>query len=531
MNITLVFFIYGLAFFVMGVTLLLESGRSPLLAEAGVMLPLAIFGLAHGAHEWMEMFLDRSDLLVFQHPAQFGWLRVALLIFSFTALAVFGLRMFHPLQKVSASQKAGWGAALGLYVLLVVLTGQFFSGSYANWLYVDNMVRYLLAFPASLLAAWALWHQASIYQRQDREKLALSFRWTALGFLVYAFTQIIVSPLDFYPANSLNTVSFTLVTGLPIQVIRAACAVVVTFSLIRAIQIVEVERQQQLLNIQVARLEALEQVQKDLVEREALRQELLRHIVIAQEDERARIARELHDEAAQLLTAFSLHLGALRDGSPRSPKIKAQVNQLQNLTRQMSQAIFRLVHDLRPAQLDDLGLVAALQYLVDETRNRFGLETRLQIKGARQRLDPLIETVFFRVAQEALNNVARHAGVKEADLLLSFSGQSVTMTISDRGVGFNPDEKRSPPRGWGLAGMRERAESVGGTLSLQSMPGKGTEVELQVPSSNENLDPIVDQNTEEILMKVPVSLSEQVQKINQMEELNGYHSPDVGRRP
>jgi signal transduction histidine kinase len=312
-------------------------------------------------------------------------------------------------------------------------------------------------------------------------------RWAGWAFVLYAFTQAVVPPVDAFPANVLNTATFHSLTGIPIQLVRAFCAVVITISLLRAIQATEAERQQQMLAAQKARLDALEQVQQEMIKRQALRQELLRQTVIAQEEERARVARELHDETAQILTAFSLHLAALRDAVPEDSKADQEIDRLQGLSRKMSQGIYNLVRNLRPAQLDDLGLMAALQYLVGEARERMGLEVQLDVEGERYRLDSLAETVFFRVAQEALTNVARHAGTGEAHLQLAFSPQQVTLRVSDKGVGFIIPEETSMPPGWGLVGMRERVESVGGKLNLRSAPGKGTVVEVTIPVKSSNI--------------------------------------------
>jgi signal transduction histidine kinase len=306
-------------------------------------------------------------------------------------------------------------------------------------------------------------------------------RWAAAGFGVYALTQAFVPPLDFFPARLVNVQLFESVAHFPIQALRAVLAVGITLALMRAVQAVEVERQKQYQAAQQARIEALEQVKRDIIEREAMRRELLRHTVLAQEEERGRIARELHDETAQELTAFSLHLAALRDALPRSPEMSERMARLQALTQQMSNGIYRLVHDLRPAQLDDLGLVPALHYLAEEQCRQTGLQVDVQVHGLRQRLDPLVETVLFRVAQEALANATRYAHVQSASLLLVFGPEQVRLWVRDEGVGFDPLERRTPPHGWGLAGMRERAESAGGQMRLQSAPGGGTTVEVLIP--------------------------------------------------
>jgi signal transduction histidine kinase len=256
--------------------------------------------------------------------------------------------------------------------------------------------------------------------------------------------------------------------------------VLITLSLLRATQMVEKERQQQLLNAQQARLEALERIQEELTKRETLRRELLRHTVRAQEEERTRIARELHDETSQVLTAFSLDLATLQTLVCDRSEVKTIIDRLQNLSKQMSQGLYRLVHNLRPAQLDDLGLISALEYLKDDSILA-GLDVSIETQGNARRLDPVVETVLFRVAQETLHNVIRHAKVRQARILLVFLPQDITLKIEDSGIGFNPVQSFAPPRGWGLAGMRERVESVGGQLCIESEPGMGTIVEVAVP--------------------------------------------------
>ena len=311
--------------------------------------------------------------------------------------------------------------------------------------------------------------------------------------------------MDVFPGNALNTTYFVGIVGVPIQVVRAGLAVLITISLLSGIQAAEVERQKQLLAAQQARVDALEQVRLELTKRETMRQELLRHIVIAQEDERARIARELHDETAQILTAFSFHLAALRNAAPRNPKITDQLQYLQSLSRQMSEGIYRLVRDLRPAQLDDLGLVAALQYLVEEARHRLELNVDFRISGERRRLDALVETVLFRVAQEAITNVARHAGVFDAQLDLEFKENQLILQVTDQGTGFDAQSYPTLGLGWGVAGMYERAKSIGGHLVVTSQLGAGTSVKIVVPiaekntETNETLHPMME--PEEVLWR------------------------------
>jgi signal transduction histidine kinase len=478
-DLVLVFFVYGLAFFSMGIALTLETGRSPLLAERQILRPLAIFGLLHGIHEWIEIIFLQGVWLGLPFPDQLSWLRVIWLAISFVPLVVFGLLVLRSQQRPATYYFFAIAALLVLFLALIVTNLLIYPEQGAGR--VDALARYFLAVPGGLLACQALLARARQVKMENRAILARHFRWAAAGFGVYGLTQTFVSPLDMFPANLINAGLFLDLVGFPVQVVRAGMAVLVTTALIRATQVVETERQAQLVAVQQSRLEALEQVQRELVERETMRRELLRHTVIAQEEERARIARELHDETSQALTAFTLNLATLRQSVPRRTEVTALVDRLQSLSQQMSQGIYRMVHDLRPAQLDDLGLVPALQYLADETRQRLGLEVSIEVIGPRQRLDPLVETVIFRVAQEALANVRRHAGTNRATLQLSICPEQVILRVCDAGTGFDPQVVFSPPHGWGLAGMQERAESLGGRFQLTSKPGAGTTIEIQVP--------------------------------------------------
>ena len=146
-----------------------------------------------------------------------------------------------------------------------------------------------------------------------------------------------------------------------------------------------------------------------------------------------------------------------------------------------------MVYDLRPAHLDDLGLLSALQFLADKDGPQLGLQIEFKTDGEPRRIDSLAETVLFRVAQESITNIARHAKSKYALVCLSYLSQEVKLKVSDEGIGFDPEEKFAAPRGWGLAGMKERVESVGAALRIDSAPGRGTTIEARVPLNNKEL--------------------------------------------
>lgn len=473
----IVFFIYGLAFFGMGLAMAMEAGRSSAIAEGRVLRPLAGFGLIHGTHEWLESYILQAQSVGAQLPLWLPWSRLGLLIASFSSLLAFAWQALRLVARPLRRNHKIMLVLLAAYLLFIPVSAIFTTRPHQDtWInLLDGLGRYLLAAPASALAAMGL-RARGLQMRQTSQTISLNLNVAALAFGVYALTQLFVHPLSMFPANRVNEETFFGLIGFPIQGVRTIMAAAITVSLLRAVQAAEKIRQHEVFAAQQERLEALEQ-------RESLRRELLRHIVHAQEDERARIARELHDETAQTLSAFTLELATLRDSKLRRSDLKRTVERLQALSQDMSQGLYRLVRDLRPAQLDDLGLVPALRSLCEEKRGKYNLRLDLEVAGAPQRLDPLTETVLYRVAQEALKNLAIHSGVLEGRVEIIYSEENVILRVSDRGRGFDPSQTFRPPHGWGLAGMRERVESVGGALRILSAPGAGTTIEACVPTN------------------------------------------------
>ncbi len=473
------YFFYGLSFFAMGLAVLLETGRSPALAEARSLRFLAAFGLLHGTHEWLESYLLQAESTGTHIASWVAWFRLALLVSSFAALLSYAYLTLQLSSMKTRGDRFFHFGRLAIYeALMILVVSLTYRDRPIEWFFIiDAMARYLLAVPAAALAGLALYTQARRYGSEGRSALMKPMTIAAASFGLYTLGQFFVRSLNAFPAMYLSQEAFLAATGIPIQIVRTVAAIMITIGLIRAIQIVEQERQAELAAANRARLEALE-------ERDALRRDLLQHIVRSQEDERARISRELHDEIAQLLSGFSLELAALRT-TTRKADISRMVDHLQGLNRQMSQSLYRLVRDLRPANLDDLGLVPALGSLAAQDCQPRGLTVDFNVTGHQRRLNPLVETVLFRVAQEALNNVCRHAGVNEARIDLAYECDHVVIRIADQGAGFDPTESFRPPRGWGLAGMRERVESLSGELRLRSALGKGTTVEVMLPLSDE----------------------------------------------
>jgi two-component system, NarL family, sensor histidine kinase UhpB len=197
----------------------------------------------------------------------------------------------------------------------------------------------------------------------------------------------------------------------------------------------------------------------------------------AQEEERARVARELHDEVNQSLTGLLLRLEAVREAAP--PELEPQLAETRALANQAMRELLSLARQLRPTALDDLGLAAAIAGQVEQVK-RAGLGAELSTDGDFSDLDDDVQLVVYRVAQEALTNAARHSEAQRVTVNLRRSGHSVELEVVDDGRGFAFEEAE---RGLGIGGMRERALLIGSELTIESRPDHGTTVRLMVPAS------------------------------------------------
>jgi len=206
-------------------------------------------------------------------------------------------------------------------------------------------------------------------------------------------------------------------------------------------------------------------------------------ILAAQEQERKRIARELHDETSQVLTSLLISLKVLEE-TVDTEAARARISETRSLAHQTLRAIRNLSIDLRPSALDDLGLVPALRWYIKEYQLRWNIEVSCTISGLGERLSPEIETTIYRIVQEALTNTARHAHATHVSVSLCEQHGVIHLLIRDNGQGFDQDALMKTPwqeRGLGLAGMRERATLLKGSLTIQTQPGTGTTIEATIP--------------------------------------------------
>ncbi|MDP2948240.1 MAG: HAMP domain-containing protein [Chloroflexota bacterium] len=224
---------------------------------------------------------------------------------------------------------------------------------------------------------------------------------------------------------------------------------------------------------------------EELKQKEALRGQLLKKVITAQEEERRRIARELHDETSQALAALAVGLETVTLRSPlRKAEVKEKLAGLQGLAVQTLEGVHNLVYDLRPSILDDLGLVASLQWYAENRLQPTGVAVHLEVSGQERRLPAEIETALFRIGQEAISNIVRHAEAANVFVSVDFEDSAIALDVEDDGKGFAVDAVAEPPAGptgWGILGMKERTALLGGAVGITSQPGGGTHVQVKIP--------------------------------------------------
>lgn len=473
-----VYFIYGLAFFSMGLLIIIEGGRASDIRLRRALPPLAGFGLVHAAHEWMEMYVLMGHPVSRSEISIVWGIQLATLAFSFISLAAFGSFLLADSEVtrrlfllIPLGLQAVW--VFGLYHFRGQYTGQ------VLWDVADTWTRYTLAIPASLLTAIGLVVQQRAFRRSGLIRFGQDALWAAITFGWYGlFGQFFARATPLSPSHFINQQTFSDVFGFPVQMFRAAMAVAAAVFVIRFLRAFQVETERKIAELQAAQLEESRQ-------RESMRGELFRRIVAAQEAERQRIARDLHDETGQSLTAIGMGLRGLSGKlNSRNKEAFGVLHKLETLTADSLKELQRLITDLRPSHLDDLGLSAALRWYANRIQEHSPLSIRVDILGEERDLGETMKIAVFRIIQESLNNIVKHSHATHVNIHLQFEQQNVRINVRDNGIGFDLDAvklRHTSRPSLGIAGMEERAALLGGTLCVQSRPGSGTEVEALIP--------------------------------------------------
>ncbi len=479
-NLIAVFFFYGLAFFCMGLAIYLELGHSSEMYFAQALRPLSWFGIIHGSHEWLEMFL----ILKAGQGGQFdlgiiNTLRLIFLATSFCMLITFGVWLVA-VNLTTRQKLALLGLAASIYLvglIWLLLSNPISPSSLAQ---ADVYTRYSLAIPGAVLACWGLLLQRRRFVEVGLYSFGRDVVIAAMAFAFYGGVgQLFASPTTLFPSDKINSEVFLNFMGFPIQVFRAIMAMLAAVFIIRSLRAFEAENRQRIEQLQASQLAE----QRNL---ENLRGELFQRTVRAQEAERQRIARELHDGIGQTLTALGLGIRGLVDKMEKdAPQVTTQAKQLQEIATSGLDELRHMVNGLHPPHLDDLGFVSAIRALGREVNEMTGLNIIIENEMHGIRLSPEVRVVLFRIVQEALTNIVRHAHASQATIRIAYEEDHISLSILDDGQGFDSmivNQDRRHPK-LGLLGMAERASSIGGTCQVQSSVGGGTLVRVQAPLS------------------------------------------------
>jgi len=503
-----VYFFYGLAFYSMGFALLIESGRASELGFARSMRLLAGFGLLHGVHEWIDLL--RVSLHVYNGgilPLWLSWIQVALLVSSFLALLAFGEHLRALDRRDHMRVPLLMLAVLWYTVSCIVI--QLTNGlDEQSWIVVCSILaRYILGIPASVLAGLVLYRQRKSIENVEMQRFTIHFSVAAVSILIYGLVgQIFVQDAIIFPANIINNQLFIDIFGFPIQLMRSIVAIIIAVSMIRVLRVLEIENQQRLEAIdkerreteyrsraELSRLNASLQASEaearelliELKKRDTLRTEFLQRVTIAQESERKRVARELHDGTGQMLTGLALGLRGLSSQVYKNPALAVQrLSDLETMATTAMGELRTLIQDLRPPQLDDMGLIPAIRSMLKRFDTEGSPSFELKIVGDPFPLPSEVETILFRIIQEGITNVTKHAHANKASVSLNYE-DGMSVCICDDGVGCQPDNvlNTTTHTAWGLRGIEERTNLINASWSFVSQPNEGTQVRVHVPKS------------------------------------------------
>lgn len=453
----LLFFFYGLAFFIMGVVALLQTrrmeGNLPLLKSIHL---LGGFGLLHGSVEWLLMFYIAR--IYAQHQVLLMETAIFLNALSFLFLWLFGIRLFEGLSERKPLFKfLPYGVFL-LWFLFFYLAPILREGPVLSegW-FQGTMSRYLLGFPAGLTAFLALRHNAQHLLRAGFGSMARKVRYLGHLFLLYALLAgVIVRDMPFFPANWLNTSLFLRLFHFPVELGRAAVALLITLLFVIIIDDFMRMAQQRLAT---------------LLEHEALNLE------------RRRLGRELHDVVLQSLFAAGIRADLLLDDETDAMR-HASLKELKTQIEDTIASIRQFLRDGTSRHMEVHDFHHAVETLLETNRQNHGAEihldyalTDLVLSGYPK--ETLNELYF--ILQEALQNAVKHTSGQGIQVLLQGRMEGLELQVLDKGKGFQPD---SASQGYGLLSMQERARSIGAILTLSSTP-LGTRLRLLVPSPKE----------------------------------------------
>jgi len=460
-NRTIILFVYGQVFFILGLAIALQSWRHSRLALARNLNWLATFGFAHGLHEWGDVFIPiQATYLPTSVINTLLTLQVILLAASFASLFQYGIESLRPLPGRWRYLRYASATVLGVWLLYMFMSRATMVDNFDMWDRAGNILaRYSLGVPGGFLAAYGLRRQAQRnFDILELKHITFMLRLMGLSLAGYSIMGGLIVPAGpFFPANILNQERLQELTLLPVQVYRSFLGLILMYATIRTMEIFQVEMDRRLIKSE---------------ETQAL------------PAERERIGRELHDGTLQTIYAAGLLLRTAERNITRGDTHK-EVQRLQQSITLLDEAVADIrsyVGTLRP-QHTGQSLSNGLKELANAFHIRSLVETDLHLDvPSNLILSPNQTSRLLAIANEAMSNVARHARATKASLSVSVEKEWLCLQIADNGRGLPSDLVV----GYGLNNMRDRARLLGGTLHLDSQPGQGTSVKVEIPIGDKN---------------------------------------------
>lgn len=452
-NYELVLFASGLVFFVVGMAISLQSRRHSRLQLARSLPWLALFGIAYGLHEWGLLFVPIQALyLNHLFISVLQLLQMLLLGVAFFALFAFGADLLQERWP-----KLGAIPYIMAFIWMIwVLSLRFVSGWGMGLLQQEGMIlaKYLMAFPGALLAAYGLLYQA---RRQIRPLKLKSVYNTAvvasITLVLFAFIGGLVVPFsDFFPANVINQSLLVIYTGIPTQVYLSIIGLVLAAAVIRVLEVFDLETNR-------------------LIEEMRVEQNMAA--------ERERLGREIHDGAIQTLYTAGLIVESTLRRVDKDPVLKKRLDRVMTALNETITSLRTNMNELR-TESQTSSLVEGLRQQAQDPRFTSLMEVKLELDLPEKAIfNPAQNTHILAIAAEALTNAARHAHPNNVSIMAANRNGHFILDVSDDGDGFG--DQPSEERGYGLRNMRDRARLLGGELTIDSKPNKGTSITLTVP--------------------------------------------------
>jgi signal transduction histidine kinase len=454
-NHTLVYFVYGLVFFILGIAILLQTRSYSRLRLARNLPWLGWFGILHGMYEWGDIFIPLQMTTMGENYFPiFDFIQHTLLAFSFWSLFQFGIELLRPSSRAWRWIRLIPTMVLSVWLVGPMILGYIFTKDIHNWhLYGYAVTRYMLCFPGSILSGIGLIRQARIQIDPLKvPKIGLMFKIAAVALFAYAILAGLITPKgNFFPSTLINTEWFTATFYAPPPIFRSLAGVILLFSIIRALEVFNIETDRM--------IRSMEQGQVMAVERE-------------------RIARDLHDGALQQVYASGLLAQSLRKKLEGS-----QATEANNLITTINQAIEQLrafLPQLKP-EPQSIDLAGALLPIIQDAQRNVSISTHWDTKEIPS-LTPEQTSHLTALFTEVLSNIIRHSRSDNADIRLFCKNHHLIIEVEDFGVGI---PVQAEP-GYGIKNMRDRAKLLGAYLTVDSVMGKGTVVKIDLPMEDKN---------------------------------------------